>query len=191
MAAGDPTPDTASFRRRRRSPVARGLPVIGQRRRRAWLRSRVFRQLELVDQPSPQVPTLPDRLHGVLPTPCFALSKRVDQHVDPSSGTECNVSITITSTGAAGISNLWPRPGAITKTPSTPASKSRARQRHTVSGIAPHRRAISWFATPSAASNRPALAPPDDVARPSNELTAPTTPAAHQTHRTQQQFSPA
>jgi len=50
---------------------------------------------------------------------------------------------------------LRPRPGAITPTPSTPVSAKRARQRRTAFGVVPHRRAISLFPTPSAASSRP------------------------------------
>jgi len=80
---------------------------------------------------------------------------RVDHAVEPSSGTVRNVSSTIASMTDWAISGLRPRPGAIVPTASTPPASNFARQRRTVSGVVAHSRAISLFATPSAASNNP------------------------------------
>ncbi len=87
--------------------------------------------------------------------PCRAAINLVVQCVEPSSGLACNVSFTTASTVPSGSHDLRPRPAAITPTPSTPASAKRARHRRTVLGVVAHRRAISSFATPALANNKP------------------------------------
>jgi len=78
---------------------------------------------------------------------------RVDQHIEPPSGTVCNVSCTIASIVAAGISGLRPRPGAITPTPSTPAARNRSRHAATVFGYVPSSFAVKRTDRPSANAN--------------------------------------
>jgi hypothetical protein len=80
---------------------------------------------------------------------------RVDQCVDPSAGFSVNVTRTTCSTIPAGSHGLRPRPSATTPTPATPRRANEARHARTVFALTPHRRPISSFATPSAASNRP------------------------------------
>jgi hypothetical protein len=56
-------------------------------------------------------------------------------------------------TVAAGNDGLRPRPFAITPTPALPRSTNRRHHRRTASASTPQRRAISSFASPSAAHN--------------------------------------
>ena len=65
----------------------------------------------------------------------------------------CNVSCTIASIVAGAISGLRPRPGAITPTPSTPASTNRSRQAATVFGYVRNNLAVDRTDAPSASSN--------------------------------------
>ena len=80
---------------------------------------------------------------------------RDDQCVEPSAGFSVNVTRTTCSTMPSGSHGLRPRPSATTPTPLTPRSVNDVRQARTVFALTPHRRPISSFATPSAASNRP------------------------------------
>lgn len=64
-------------------------------------------------------------------------------------GIVCNVSSTIASIVAWGISGLRPRPDAI-----DPTASNLRRHRRTVSGVVAHSRAIASFAAPSATNNK-------------------------------------
>ena len=87
-----------------------------------------------------------------LPTPWRAAMARVDQRDAPSEGATDTVSEMIAASVSALTVRGRPRPGATRPTDSKPDSANR-RQRRTVLGATPKRRAIASFATPSAAAN--------------------------------------
>ena len=87
------------------------------------------------------------------PTPTRAARDRVLHCVEPSAGNSLWVKRSTSSTVPGGNDGLRPRPFAITPTPSTPVTANRFRHRRTASESTPERRAISSFATPSAAHN--------------------------------------
>jgi hypothetical protein len=88
------------------------------------------------------------------PIPTRAAIVRVVQCVEPSAGRSCRVSLSTSATVPSGREGFRPRPLAITPTPAVPFSVNRLRQRRTASESTPQRRAISSFATPSAAISK-------------------------------------
>jgi len=98
------------------------------------LEVRIGGQLERVDPPRTQLTRLPHLSTVCLPTPCRAASDRVVQHVEPSSGTMCNVPATIASIVADAMSGVRARQSRITPIPATPSLKNRSPRRVTVFG---------------------------------------------------------
>jgi len=86
-------------------------------------------------------------------TPATAASDRVDQCVAPPGGVPVRVRSNTRSTVSGGSHGLRPRPVATFPIPSIPLSANRLRQARTVSASTWQRRAITSFATPSAAHN--------------------------------------